>query len=413
MGGLTPSVFCVPAALCVIGLTWLIIAYVIAAQGSAAYASARQLWPPLNATCAIQEAVRGVLYLEISQRDVCAELPAADGCLPLCVARLRCEADSDANSTAISSNVTRSVEYVLAFSLRALYADRAVQQPWCDVNGNISALTLLRNPDYAPRRNVSLATGYNCLWGDVDGCCPSCALFDTPAQLAVLEDRLRFGTFTDLIGAAIALICAGAVLIVAICCIAFPPCSWGDSMRGAAPERALDPMQNMPAREVEVFDSSDDDDNARIGRRARARPEVVVDDGRRRRRDRRRGKKKRPSAPPLDGSDDDIDDDHDTSPSPAAAAVVVRCKTCQMPFAANSDALACSSCHKISEERLERVAFAFAGGGDNQMCTVCLDEMEIGARVVTLPCAHLYHIECIGEWLRNKTVCPQCLTEIT
>ncbi|KAJ1960485.1 hypothetical protein IWQ62_004217, partial [Dispira parvispora] len=42
-------------------------------------------------------------------------------------------------------------------------------------------------------------------------------------------------------------------------------------------------------------------------------------------------------------------------------------------------------------------------------CAVCIDEFERGQLVRQLPCNHLFHLECIDEWLTEKSgVCPLC-----
>ncbi|KAJ1660179.1 hypothetical protein IWQ61_000860 [Dispira simplex] len=42
-------------------------------------------------------------------------------------------------------------------------------------------------------------------------------------------------------------------------------------------------------------------------------------------------------------------------------------------------------------------------------CAVCIDEIERGQLVRQLPCNHLFHLECIDEWLTEKSgVCPLC-----
>lgn len=33
-------------------------------------------------------------------------------------------------------------------------------------------------------------------------------------------------------------------------------------------------------------------------------------------------------------------------------------------------------------------------------CLVCLSEFSEGERLRTLPCCHIYHVDCIDEWLR-------------
>lgn len=44
----------------------------------------------------------------------------------------------------------------------------------------------------------------------------------------------------------------------------------------------------------------------------------------------------------------------------------------------------------------------------NMMCTVCQCDFEEGELLRTLPCNHVYHVECIDPWLRMKKVCPIC-----
>ena len=43
--------------------------------------------------------------------------------------------------------------------------------------------------------------------------------------------------------------------------------------------------------------------------------------------------------------------------------------------------------------------------GYDAMCTICLLELEDGDRVADLSCGHMYHADCLGEWILKK-VCP-------
>ena len=45
-------------------------------------------------------------------------------------------------------------------------------------------------------------------------------------------------------------------------------------------------------------------------------------------------------------------------------------------------------------------------------CTVCLEEIEVGAEVRRLPCTHAFHTACIDPWLTQKASCPVCLTKL-
>merc|ERR1712129_370833 len=41
-------------------------------------------------------------------------------------------------------------------------------------------------------------------------------------------------------------------------------------------------------------------------------------------------------------------------------------------------------------------------------CTVCLEDIERGQQVRTLPCLHTFHAGCAEEWLKKKKLCPLC-----
>ena len=41
-------------------------------------------------------------------------------------------------------------------------------------------------------------------------------------------------------------------------------------------------------------------------------------------------------------------------------------------------------------------------------CPICLEDMEPGSEVRTLPCEHFYHAACVEGWLKQKSSCPVC-----
>ena len=49
---------------------------------------------------------------------------------------------------------------------------------------------------------------------------------------------------------------------------------------------------------------------------------------------------------------------------------------------------------------------------NNKECLICLDEHVLGGKAVKLPCGHLYHGNCIIEWLRKQGSCPVCRYEV-
>lgn len=44
----------------------------------------------------------------------------------------------------------------------------------------------------------------------------------------------------------------------------------------------------------------------------------------------------------------------------------------------------------------------------NKQCAVCTDNFEVSQEVITLPCTHPYHDECILPWIRTNGTCPVC-----
>ena len=51
----------------------------------------------------------------------------------------------------------------------------------------------------------------------------------------------------------------------------------------------------------------------------------------------------------------------------------------------------------------------------NKQCTICFENYAEGEEVVTLPCdtRHMFHDNCIKEWLKQKDTCPLCKTPVT
>ncbi|KAM6549887.1 hypothetical protein CsatB_021563 [Cannabis sativa] len=49
--------------------------------------------------------------------------------------------------------------------------------------------------------------------------------------------------------------------------------------------------------------------------------------------------------------------------------------------------------------------------GEN--CSVCLDEFEAGTKGARMPdCLHLFHVDCIANWLRKNPSCPVCRSQL-
>lgn len=48
----------------------------------------------------------------------------------------------------------------------------------------------------------------------------------------------------------------------------------------------------------------------------------------------------------------------------------------------------------------------------NRECAVCLEAQEIGGTACKLQCGHLYHLDCLKEWLVKHCTCPICRFEL-
>ena len=45
-------------------------------------------------------------------------------------------------------------------------------------------------------------------------------------------------------------------------------------------------------------------------------------------------------------------------------------------------------------------------------CAICKSEFEKDENINILKCKHIYHTECIGEWVKYKSECPVCRENI-
>ena len=49
----------------------------------------------------------------------------------------------------------------------------------------------------------------------------------------------------------------------------------------------------------------------------------------------------------------------------------------------------------------------------NNNCVICMSDFEPGEKISTLPCAHVFHTECIDDWIKREPTCPVCKFKLT
>lgn len=49
---------------------------------------------------------------------------------------------------------------------------------------------------------------------------------------------------------------------------------------------------------------------------------------------------------------------------------------------------------------------------ESDECAICLDDLVLGQPALRIPCGHLYHEDCVKDWLKKSNECPVCRFEL-
>lgn len=63
-----------------------------------------------------------------------------------------------------------------------------------------------------------------------------------------------------------------------------------------------------------------------------------------------------------------------------------------------------------SKEKLEQCAdYKYKKGEkEDESCVICICDLEEEEEVKKLTCGHIFHQDCINQWLKNNSTCPTC-----
>ena len=45
-------------------------------------------------------------------------------------------------------------------------------------------------------------------------------------------------------------------------------------------------------------------------------------------------------------------------------------------------------------------------------CVICMTDFVYGDPIRFLPCMHIYHMDCIDDWLMRSFTCPSCMEPV-
>ncbi|KMT18362.1 hypothetical protein BVRB_2g025160 isoform B [Beta vulgaris subsp. vulgaris] len=61
-----------------------------------------------------------------------------------------------------------------------------------------------------------------------------------------------------------------------------------------------------------------------------------------------------------------------------------------------------------SLEKGQEISINVGSSEDELTCSVCLEQVNVGELIRSLPCLHQYHANCIDPWLKQQGTCPVC-----
>lgn len=60
------------------------------------------------------------------------------------------------------------------------------------------------------------------------------------------------------------------------------------------------------------------------------------------------------------------------------------------------------------EENIKTHTFDPANAAENKNCPICLNDYEAGQEIAETNCHHIFHDQCLRDWLKDQSTCPMC-----
>ncbi|XP_048845839.1 RING finger protein 11-like [Brienomyrus brachyistius] len=65
-------------------------------------------------------------------------------------------------------------------------------------------------------------------------------------------------------------------------------------------------------------------------------------------------------------------------------------------------------------QHLPRGVYNVSGDSSQRIreCVICMIDFTYGDPIRLLPCMHIYHVDCIDDWLTRSFTCPSCMEPV-
>lgn len=65
---------------------------------------------------------------------------------------------------------------------------------------------------------------------------------------------------------------------------------------------------------------------------------------------------------------------------------------------------------EINEEDIRRLKIKV--DKNLEECLICKEDFRMGMEALKCPCGHVFHVDCLSEWMEYKNNCPKCRAPI-